>query len=173
MSKRKKDEGKTALHWLIEGFTLSDLGKHEEAIKCYDKAIEIDPENETALNNKIELLEKLKPQIDVYLSQRVFKLNYWTRLNISIINKETSPVKDVNLEFSKEVEVKGLKEFDLDAGEEKELEIFLKTNDLGEVPVEVKTNYKDAKGRKYVSTKIFVLSVGEIERKIRGEEDKT
>jgi tetratricopeptide (TPR) repeat protein len=31
---------------------LGKLGKHEEAIECYDKVIELDPENEAAWINK-------------------------------------------------------------------------------------------------------------------------
>ena len=36
---------KSALDWLKEGYSLDGDGKHEEATKCFDKALEIDPED--------------------------------------------------------------------------------------------------------------------------------
>jgi curved DNA-binding protein CbpA len=38
--------------WRNKGGTLYFLGKYDEAIKCYDKAIEIDPDNSVVWNNK-------------------------------------------------------------------------------------------------------------------------
>jgi len=38
--------------WRNKGGALYFLGKYEEAIKCYDKAIEIDPNNSVVWNNK-------------------------------------------------------------------------------------------------------------------------
>ena len=35
-----------------KGIALSDLGRKEEAIVCYDKAIEINPQYADAYNNK-------------------------------------------------------------------------------------------------------------------------
>ncbi len=30
--------------WYLKGYTLSRLGRYDEAISCYDRALEIDPE---------------------------------------------------------------------------------------------------------------------------------
>jgi len=38
--------------WFNKGNALSDLNKSDEAIKAYDKAIEINPQNSIAWNNK-------------------------------------------------------------------------------------------------------------------------
>ena len=38
--------------WRNKGSTMYFLGKYDEAIKCYDKAIEIDPDNPVVWNNK-------------------------------------------------------------------------------------------------------------------------
>ena len=40
------------MHGIIKVLALYNLGKYEEAIKCYDKAIEIDPNYADAWNNK-------------------------------------------------------------------------------------------------------------------------
>ena len=41
LSGKKKD----AVAWNNKGLALADLGRYEEAIICYDKALEIDPED--------------------------------------------------------------------------------------------------------------------------------
>ncbi|MGC2427420.1 MAG: tetratricopeptide repeat protein [Nitrososphaeraceae archaeon] len=41
---------------------LDNLGKLEEAIRCYDKALEIDPTHAIAQNNKIYFLNLLNKQ---------------------------------------------------------------------------------------------------------------
>lgn len=45
--------------WFGRGNDLSNLKKYSEAIKCYDKALEIDPEYVDALNNKGDALYEL------------------------------------------------------------------------------------------------------------------
>ena len=42
-----------------EGYDLYKLGKFEEAIKCYDEVLKIDPKDIDALNNKGIVLGKL------------------------------------------------------------------------------------------------------------------
>ena len=46
--------------WCDKGDEFYNLSKYKEAIKCYDKALEIDPNNTMARNNKDKALEKLK-----------------------------------------------------------------------------------------------------------------
>ena len=40
------------MHGITKVIALDNLGKYEEAIKYYDKAIELDPNNADAWNNK-------------------------------------------------------------------------------------------------------------------------
>ncbi len=44
--------------WLNKGFSLSALGKHQEAIDCYNKALEINPNFASAWSNKGSILGK-------------------------------------------------------------------------------------------------------------------
>ena len=48
---------KTAEDWNNEGYNFGRLKKYEEAIKCYDKALKIDPYFSKAWNNKGHVLE--------------------------------------------------------------------------------------------------------------------
>ncbi len=48
---------------LMESNALNNLGKHEEAIPCFDKAIEIEPNHAKAWNNKGYTLNNLGIQV--------------------------------------------------------------------------------------------------------------
>ena len=95
------------------------------------------------------------------LPEKTFKPNYWKRLNLIVRNKGNAHAKAVKIEFSKEVEVKGLKELNVNSGEEEKLSIILKPNELGDVPLEIKTTYKDADGKEYSAENLFMLNVAE------------
>lgn len=47
-----------AYAWTWKGNALSNLGKYEEAIKCYDKSLEINPNYALAQTNKEILFDK-------------------------------------------------------------------------------------------------------------------
>jgi len=108
-----------------------------------------------------EIKEESKPEIEVVLPEKTFKPNYWKRLNLIVRNKGNAHAKAVKIEFSKEVEVKGLKELNVNSGEEEKLSIILKPNELGDVPLEIKTTYKDADGKEYSAENLFMLNVAE------------
>jgi len=61
---KKKVEGKTkdADAWYNKGKALQNLGRYEEAIRCYDKVIEINPEYDGVFDSKIFAMDKLKEQ---------------------------------------------------------------------------------------------------------------
>ena len=46
--------------WINKGVILDELGLHKNSIKCYEKALEIDPDYRLARKNKRAALEKLK-----------------------------------------------------------------------------------------------------------------
>ena len=99
--------------------------------------------------------------MEVVLPEKTFKPNYWKRLNLIVRNKGNAHAKAVKIEFSKEVEVKGLKELNINSGEEEKLSIILKPDELGDVPLEIKTTYKDADGKEYSAENLFMLNVAE------------
>ena len=48
-----------SIRWMDRGDSLRRSGRYEEAIKCYDKAIEIDPRDASAWKDKGDALRKL------------------------------------------------------------------------------------------------------------------
>ena len=51
--------GKSIVAWYNRGLSLSNLGKYEEAIKSYDKVLEIDPDSLYVCNSKGSALNYL------------------------------------------------------------------------------------------------------------------
>jgi tetratricopeptide (TPR) repeat protein/tRNA A-37 threonylcarbamoyl transferase component Bud32 len=45
--------------WVFKGISLDSIGRHEEAIQCYDKALVLDPRNTDSWNNKGNSLHSL------------------------------------------------------------------------------------------------------------------
>ncbi len=50
--RRRKFNSNDAVAWNFKGRTLYNLGRYDDAIMCYDKAIGIDPDNADSWNNK-------------------------------------------------------------------------------------------------------------------------
>jgi len=119
-----------------------------------------------------KIKEESKPEIEVVLPEKTFKPNYWKTLNLIVRNKGNAHAKAVKIEFSKEVEVKGLKELNINSGEEEKLSIVLKPKEAGDVPLEIKTTYKDADGKEYSAKNPFMLNVTEPVEAKKEEERK-
>ena len=63
------DEELSAIDWFTKGTSLRDLGRLEEAITCYDKALEINPEFVEVWNNKgisLHMLGRLEEAVTCY-----------------------------------------------------------------------------------------------------------
>jgi len=69
--------GLGAMQWSNKGASLDNLGRHhEEAIACYDRALEINPRVAEAWNNKGVALRKLgKPQEAIACYDRALEIN--------------------------------------------------------------------------------------------------
>ncbi|MCL0059180.1 serine/threonine protein kinase, partial [Dehalococcoidia bacterium] len=121
----------------------------------------------TIAKNAIEQSKTLKagarPEITLHLTKHNFRPNYWEKVDILLKNTGTAHAKAISLSFSKEVEVKGLRELNLNIGDEQRLGIMLMPKNAGEIPLEVDIRYEDLDGEAYDTTNEFILSVGEAE----------
>ena len=62
--------------WTGKGMALNALNKSDEAIKAYDKAIEIDPQKSEAWNNKGVALDNLnKPDEAIKAFENAIEIN--------------------------------------------------------------------------------------------------
>ena len=111
-----------------------------------------------------EVRAKAKPEMEIELPLKEYKLNYWKKTSFILRNKGNAHARGVEIILPDVVSVEGLEKFDLNAGEEKELEVVLKPNEKGEVPLRVKLRYKDLKGREYESERVFLINVSDAER---------
>ena len=112
---------------------------------------------------------RAKPEIEVDMPLEEYKLNYWKRTRFILRNKGKAHARDVEIELSDVVSAELIDKVDLNAGEEKELEVVLKPKEEGEVPLRVKLRYRDLKGREYESERVFLINVSDAEREEREE----
>jgi len=56
----KKKLGGTAEEWLKKGLALTKLKRYEEAIECYDKALDIAPDYDVAKERKLQIMKNIK-----------------------------------------------------------------------------------------------------------------
>jgi tetratricopeptide (TPR) repeat protein len=61
--KSTKLEPDNPISYLYKGHAFNELKKYEEAIQCYDKILEIDPNNEDAFNKRTTVQEQLDKQL--------------------------------------------------------------------------------------------------------------
>jgi tetratricopeptide (TPR) repeat protein/tRNA A-37 threonylcarbamoyl transferase component Bud32 len=65
-----------AWEWSNKGISLSNLGRHEEAVRCYDKALELDPRDAEVWNNKGDCLDSLgRREEAIRCCERALELN--------------------------------------------------------------------------------------------------
>jgi tetratricopeptide (TPR) repeat protein len=68
------------LSWSNRGAALIALGRNSESIEFFDKALEIDPEYELALNNKGLALENIGRLDDAMVCYDAFQMHCSTRV---------------------------------------------------------------------------------------------
>jgi len=149
--------------WYFKGLALSELGSPDKAIECYAKAQSLDPTMNLTEARKIaqnRLSDRMKPELDASISETSFKLNQWKKTSLRLVNLGDAPATISRLQFSKEVEGKGLdRPASLGPGQELEVPISLKPLELGEPPVDMKIFYSDSKGRENVTSKTIGIIV--------------
>ena len=55
-----RKNSKNLYAWEKKGWALGGLGRYEEALKCYDKALEINPKNANVLSAKNSVKRKIE-----------------------------------------------------------------------------------------------------------------
>lgn len=84
-----------------------------------------------------------KPLINVtYHGSRTFRIDRWGKLELEISNEGDAPANDIDLTVSEDVESRSIKTIKrLDAGDKKSLFIAIKTNEIGEIPINIDVSY--------------------------------
>jgi tetratricopeptide (TPR) repeat protein len=109
-----------------------------------------------------EIKEKSKPEIEVDLSEKTFQPNVWEEISLNIFNKGNAHAKDIEIGLSEEVKVKDLEIIrSLNAGEKRDLAVSFKPVEVGRVPLEISTHFKDFDGKEYEEKNMMHIHVGE------------
>ena len=109
-----------------------------------------------------EIKEKSKPEIEVDLSEKTFQPNVWEEIALNIFNKGNANAKDIEIGLSDEVKVKGLEIIrSLNTGEKRDLNLSFKPVEVGTVPLEISTHFKDFDEKGYEDKKTVHINVGE------------
>jgi hypothetical protein len=109
-----------------------------------------------------EIKEKSKPEIEVNLSEKTFQPNVWEEISLNIFNKGNAHAKDIEIGLSEEVKVKGLEIIrSLNAGEKRDLDVSFKPVEVGRVPLEISTHFKDFDEKEYEEKNRVRIHVGE------------
>ena len=132
----------------------------------YENATKKIEEMRKLLNDlKNETLPAISPSISIDLLYDPLRerttINRWKKLSLLVRNDGDTHAKNVKLSFSKELEVRGIRPFDLKAGQQKEIEVNIKPLESGEVPVEVRAEYERWDGKKYETSHVFTIFVSE------------
>jgi len=133
----------------------------ENLLNSIEKGKNYKQDLEKLLANVDTKIEKLKPAIDIKIPVQEFMLHRWEEIPLIVKNTGNANAKNIKIFFSKELEAKETTAFDLEAGEEKEIEINAKPLEIGKVPVEVKAEYERWDGKRYETTQIFTISISE------------
>ncbi|MFQ6056340.1 MAG: CARDB domain-containing protein, partial [Methanosarcinales archaeon] len=115
----------------------------------YTKSLEF----ATQCKSKIDEAIKQEPKLSIKFPSETFKLNTWKRLNVSISNNGGIDSKDIQIEFSGDLETRAIQPIpSLRANETLTIKVGIKPIAEGEVPIDVHFKYKDILGREYSTT---------------------
>ncbi len=115
-----------------------------------------------------EKKEKAKPEIEVGLSEKTFQPKVWEEISLNIFNKGNAHAKDIEIGLSDEVKVKGLEIIrSLNVGEKRDLNVSFKPLEVGRVPLDISTDFKDFEGEGYEDKKTVHIDVGEKEKEYK------
>ena len=134
-----------------------DRGNYEEAVSDASRSEEMAK----------EIKKEAKPEIEVNLSKKEFRVGVWERVLLKVLNRGNANAKDIKIEF-KRAEVEGLGIIkSLAVGEERDLELDFMPKDAGSVPLKIDIRFNDVDGKRYEEQKTVRINVGEKKKKVR------
>lgn len=150
-----------------------DLFEAEELIESAERAINIGNSEEAIKNAKEakavvkRIKGKAKPEIEVDLSKKDFRVGVWEKVLLKVLNRGNANARDTVIEF-KRAEVEGLEIIkSLDVGEKRDLKLDFMPKDAGSVPLKIDIRFEDFDGKRYEETRTVHINVGEIKREER------
>jgi hypothetical protein len=79
-----------------------------------------------------------------YPGSNTFKTDMWGKLELELHNEGSASATNIELKISEDVESRGVKNLKiLKAGEKKIISMGIRTNDIGEIPINVNIRYSD------------------------------
>jgi general secretion pathway protein D len=167
-AKAKRD----ALHSLKKGLTLKRAQDYIAARQAFEKAVELDPENEAARRELSKFITKAtKPAGKYNLNREFDKPVSFKFKKTSIINvfEVLTKLTGVNFIFDKEMRDNKVTMFMTDVSLDRFIDVLLKTNDLAAVLINKKTMliYPDtpAKAKEYENLQIRTFYLSNLEAK--------
>ena len=138
-----------------------DRGNYEEAISDASRSEKMAK----------EIKEEAKPEIEVNLSKKEFRVGVWERVLLKVLNRGNANAKDIKIEF-KRAEVEGLGIIkSLAVGEERDLELDFMPKDAGSVPLKIDIRFNDVDGKRYEEQKTVRINVGEKKKEVVKEKE--
>jgi len=119
----------------------------QENLRAPDK-----PKREISVTNLESITASAKPHLSLTLDRTQMATGKWDKVGIQIKNTGDSPAVDVNLSFSDDFEVRGLKPVTVNAGETVSYDIGLFPKTKGTVPLEITAVCHDLNSQEYRST---------------------
>jgi len=138
-----------------------DRGNYEEAVSDASRSEEMAK----------EIKGEVKPEIEVNLSKKEFRVGVWERVSLKVLNRGNANAKDIKIEF-KRAEVEGLGIIkSLAVGEERDLELDFMPKDAGSVPLKIDIRFNDVDGKRYEEQKTVRINVGEKKKEVAKEKE--
>jgi len=138
-----------------------DRGNYEEAISDASRSEKMAK----------EIKGEAKPEIEVNLSKKEFRVGVWERVLLKVLNRGNANAKDIKIEF-KRAEVEGLGIIkSLAVGEERDLELDFMPKDAGSVPLKIDIRFNDVDGKRYEEQKTVRINVGEKKKEVVKEKE--
>ncbi len=120
-----------------EGLAYIDEGRTEEAIVCYNKALNLDQNNYYSMS-KYDGLWKLSPEISIELSNTSLTSNKWEQVDLILRNTGRVIGEDISVSFSDVADIRRTETtYTLQPGESVTDTITIRSDATGRAPLDV------------------------------------